>query len=197
LAAAEAAPGYLWLNMPNNAELFVQHLQSVFGTEDAIQKADANDGGPPIAVFVYRNLPEDGMIAGVTFGLSHCPFPAWTYSRPEMIVSVQSHDIGWPCAAATIAAMLRGEKGFQYGDVFTTDCTLADDSQMDGFLVFAQSILPEESVSVQLRDYKIHFSQFYPIYSEELATYERIGLQAFWNRPGFDRYDVGRAPIEA
>ena len=146
--------------MPNNAELFIEHLQDVFGNEDSIHKAEAADGGPPIAVFVYKNLPEDGMITGVTFGLSLCPLPAWKHSRPEMIVSVQSQDVGWPCAAGTFAAMFRGEKAFKFGDIFVTDCPLADDTRMDGFLIFAQSILPEVSVSAQLKDYKVHFSQF-------------------------------------
>src|SRR4051812_45746226 len=44
-----------------------------------------------------------------------------------------------------------------------------------GFLVFAQNILSEEYVSLQLKDYKIHFSQFYPIHRKELPVYEKIG----------------------
>jgi hypothetical protein len=183
--------------MPSNAELFVAHLQSVFGDEDTICKADAPDGGPPISVFVYKNIPEEGMITGVTYGLSLCAFPAWRLSRPEMIVAVQSLDLGWPCAAGVFAADFRGKKPFCYGDVFTTDCPLAADTQMDGFLVFAQSILSEECVAVQLNDYKVHFSQFYPIYKEELAVYKRIGLEAFWKHEGFDMYDVARKPIKA
>jgi hypothetical protein len=51
--------------MPSNAELFLAHLQSIFGDEDSIQKADAPDGGSPVCVFVYKNVPERGMITGV------------------------------------------------------------------------------------------------------------------------------------
>jgi hypothetical protein len=181
--------------MPSNAELFIDHLQSVFGEEDAIHKAEAWDGGSPVSVFVYKDIPEEGMITGVTYGLSLCPFPDWKLSRPEMIVAVESLDLDWPLAAATFAALFRGKKAFQYGDVFTTDDPLASDTNMDGFLVFAQSILEDEFVSVQLNDYKIHFSQFYPIYRKELAVYEKIGLEAFWNHKGFDMYDVTRKPI--
>lgn len=181
--------------MPSNAELFIDHLQSIFGEEDAIHKADASDGGPPVSVFVYQDIPEKGMITGVTYGLSHCPLPDWTNSRPEMIVSVESLDLDWPLAAATFAAMFRGEKKFQYGDVFTTDYPLAPDTEMDGFLVFAQSILDDEYVSVQLNDYKVHFSQFYPIHLKELAVYEKIGLEAFWKHKDFDMYNVKRKPI--
>lgn len=181
--------------MPSNAELFIDHLQSVFGKEDAIHKVEAKDGGPSIAVFVYKDIPEEGMITGVTYGLSACAFPAWTMARAEMIVSVESLDVNWPLAAGTFAALFRGEKSFSYGDVFTTDIPLASDTQMDGFLIFAQSILEPEFVSLQVNDYKIHFSQFYPIYKQELAIYGKIGLEAFWKHPGFDMYNVKRKPI--
>jgi hypothetical protein len=183
--------------MPSNAELFLKHLQGVFGDEDAIHMADAPDGGPPVSVFVYKNIPEKGMITGVTYGLSLCAFPAWKLSRPEMIVSVQSLDAGWPCAAGVLAADFRGKKPFRYGDVFTTDRPLTKDTKMDGFLVFAQSILAEGFVSVRLRGYKVRLSQFYPIYRKELAVYEKIGLEAFWKHKEFDMYDVGRKPIKA
>jgi len=183
--------------MPLNAELFVAHLLHVFGEADSIHKADAHGSGPPVSVFIYKNLPEPGMITGITFGLSLVPHPAWKLSRPEMIVSVRSLDIGWPCAAAVFATDFRGEKPFRYGDVFTTDVPLASDTKMDGFLIFAQSILTQEYASVQLNDYKIHFSQFYPIYKNELPVYEKIGLEAFWKHKGFDMYDATRKPIKA
>lgn len=183
--------------MSSNAEIFIEHLTSAFGAEDAIHKACASDGGPPVSVFVYKNIPDEGMITGVTYGLSVCPLPAWKFSRPEMILTVQSLELDWPCAAATFAALDRGKRSFQYGDVFTTDCALAPDTKMEGFLVFAQCILSEEYVSVQLNGYKVHFSQFYPIYRSELSVYEKIGLEAFWKHEGFDMFDVTRKPIRA
>lgn len=181
--------------MPTDAEIFVAHLQSVFGEEDAIHQGEALDGGPPIAVFVYHDIPAQGMITGVTYGLSLCDYPAWNFSRPEMIVSVNSDKIDWPCAAATFVGSFRGQKPFKYGDVFATDVPLASDTTMSGFLVFAQSILDEDVVSVQLSKYKIHFSQLYPIYKEEISTYNRLGLEEFWHHSDFDMYDISRKPI--
>lgn len=181
--------------MPTDAELFIAHLSDVFGEENAIHRADAPDGGPPVSVFVYLDIPEPGMITGVTYGLSWFPHPSWKLSRPEIIVSVNSNLVEWPCAAATFAASFRGEKVFQYGDIFTTDVPLAPDTQMRGFLVFAQSILDDDFVSVHLNNYTIHFSQFYPVYAEEVPIYDRIGLKAFWDHPDFDMYDVKRKPI--
>jgi hypothetical protein len=183
--------------MSADPQIFLDHLDSIFGEADAIHQADAEDGGPPISVFVYRNVPDEGMITGVTYGLSLVPYPAWKFSRPEIIVSVQSLQLDWPLAASTFVASFRGKKTFQYGDVFTTDLPLAPDTKMDGFLVFAQSILPQEFVSVEMNDYKIHFSQFYPIYRSELSAYNKLGLEGFWKHPGFDMYDVTRKPIRA
>jgi hypothetical protein len=182
-------------NMPNNHEIFVKHLQTIFGEESEIHKAKVSDNRLPVSVFIYKNIPEVGMITGITYGLSLYPFPDWKYGRPEIIISVKSLDIGWPCATATFVADFRGKKRFSYGDVFTTDVPLVSDSKMDGFLIFAQSILDTNLQTVQTNDYKIHFSQFYPIYRSELKIYEKIGLERFWKHPGFDMYDIKRKPI--
>jgi hypothetical protein len=183
--------------MPSDAQTFLEHIESIFGEADAIHMAAASDNGPPVAVFVYHDIPEPGMITGVTYGLSLCPFPAWKFGRPEMIVSVNSSSLDWPLSAATFAASFRGQKPFQYGDIFTTDDPLAPDSTMNGFLVFAQSILDSDMASIQLEKYKINFSQFYPIYEEEVAIYERIGLEAFFKHEDFDMYEVKRKPVQA
>jgi hypothetical protein len=185
------------VGMPADSQIFLDHLTRVFGKEDAIHPADAEDGGPPVAVFVYKNTPEEGMITGVTFGLSLYPHPEWKFGRPEVIVSVESLELDWPLAAATFAASFRGKKTFSYGDVFTTDGPLASHTKMDGFLVFAQSILEEEVASVQLKDYKINFVQFYPIYRSELSAYDKLGLEDFWKHENFDMYDVTRKPVRA
>jgi hypothetical protein len=99
-------------SVPTNTELFLEHLQNSIGGEDAIHQADAPDGGPPVCVFVYKHFPAEGMITGVTYGLSLTPFPAWKFARPEIIISVDSLDVAWPCAAATFAASFRGKKAF-------------------------------------------------------------------------------------
>lgn len=181
--------------MPTNAEIYLDFLTKTFGHEDGIYKQEAPDGGPSISVFVYHDAPEPGMITGVTYGLSLNAYPDWKLGRPEMIVSVESADIAWPLAAAYFAAEFRGKKRFCYGDVFTTDAPLAGDTEMDGFLVFAQSILEKDYASVNLDGYKVHLSQMYPIYRRELKLYSEIGLEAFWKHPGFDIYNPERKPL--
>jgi hypothetical protein len=183
--------------MPQNHEVFLEHIENVFGPAAVIRKHDCPHGGLPVSVFVYRDIPEEGMITGVTYGLSCCPYPDWKLSRPEIIISMESDDEMWPFAAAYFCAEFRGEKPFSYGDVFTTESPLAKDTKMDGVLVFAQSVVGEEVQTVQLNDYKVHFSQFYPIYRSELEVYRKIGLERFWKHDGFAMYDPKRPPIKA
>ena len=181
--------------MPKNHELFLSHIENVFGRADLIKKQDCPRGGLPVSVFIYRDIPEKGMVTGVTYGLSCYPHPDWKLARPEMIISIETADVMWAWTAAYFSAMFRGEKRFRYGDVFTVEGPLASDTKMDGVLIFAQSILEPDVQVFDVNDYRIHFSQFYPIYRSELPAYEKLGLERFWKHEGFSMYDPKRPPI--
>jgi len=181
--------------MPKNHEIFLSHIESVFGPADVIKKHDCPKGGVPVSVFIYRDIPDKGMVTGVTYGLSCYPHPDWKLARPEMIISIKSKDLMWAWVAAYFCAEFRGEKRFRYGDIFTTEGPLASDTKMDGLLIFAQTILDQEVQAVEVNDYKIHFSQFYPIYRSELQLYGKIGLENFWKHKDFALFDPKRPPI--
>jgi hypothetical protein len=178
-----------------DADIFLRFLEETFGEEDAILKQDCPNGGPPVSVFVYRDIPEPGMITGITYGLSWLDYPEWKASRPELIVSVESQSQAWPFAAAYFAAAYRGLKRFSYGDVFTLDTPIAEDTHMDGFLVFAQSLLESEDAVVPLNGHTVTLVQLYPIYRSELPIYNRLGLKEFWHHHGFDMFNVNRPAI--
>lgn len=182
--------------MPKNHELFLAHLENIFGEVELIKKHECPQGGPPVSVLIYREIPDEGMVTGVTYGLSCHAQPDWKFSRPEMILSVESYDVMWAWTAAYFCAEFRGLKPFRYGDVFTTEAPLASDTKMDGLFIFSQSLLDNEVQSVELNDYKVHFSQFYPIYRSELELYSSIGLERFWKHDGFEMYDPKRPPIK-
>jgi hypothetical protein len=182
--------------MPRNHEIFLSHIENIFGPAELIRKHDCPRGGVPVSVFIYRNIPDTGMITGITYGLSCFPYPGWKLARPEMIISIESEDAMWAWTAAYFCAEFRGEKPFSYGDVFTTEAPLASDTKMDGLLIFAQSILDKELEAIELNDYRVHFSQFYPIYRSELEAYRKIGLERFWKHENFAMYDPKRSPIE-
>lgn len=179
-----------------NAELFIEYLTATFGQEDTILQEKADDGGPPIAVFVYEGCPEPGMITGITYGLSVRAYPDWKLARPEMVISMESTSRSWPSAALGLTSYFASKKRFCYGDIFTVDGSLADDSEMDAALIFAQSLLDPVDAALEVDGYKIHLSQYYPMYRSEVGLYDRIGLKSFWHHPQFGIYDPKRPRIE-
>ena len=112
-----------------------------------------------------------------------------------MVISMKSKSLSWPSAALRLTAYFAGKKRFRYGDIFTVDGPLADDTSMDAVLIFAQSILDPELATVQLSDYRVTLSQFYPFYRNEIPLYDRLGLERFWDHPGFGINDPNRPPI--
>ena len=116
-------------------------------------------------------------------------------SRPKTVISMKSKSLSWPSAALGLTAYFVSKKRFRYGDVFTVDGPLADDTSMDATLIFAQSILDPALATVQLRDYRVTLSQFYPLYSSEIPLYDRLGLERFGNHPGIGTCDPHRPPI--
>ena len=100
--------------MPENHEIFLRHIEEIFGTAGLIKKHDCPRGGGPVSVFIYRNIPESGMVTGVTYGLSRYPHPDWKLSRPEMIISVESGDDMWivPLSLHPASSNVRTLAGF-------------------------------------------------------------------------------------
>lgn len=68
---------------------------------------------------------------------------------------------------------------------------------MNAFFIFAPSTLDKEDYSnIDIgADYKINIAGLYPMYSDELEVFSKIGLQEFWHNPNFDNYSVNRHKI--
>jgi len=148
---------------------------------------------------VYRDIPEAGHITGVTYGLSEVAHPDWHFSRPELIISVQSTDLAWPLAVAEMANQLRGKCPFVYGDVIDFGGKISEESAMSAFLVFVPSILERgahRGIDVGAEQ-PVHISGMHPLYESEPAVVTEIGLDRFWKHPNFDLYDVHRAAVES
>jgi hypothetical protein len=182
--------------MKTDSQLFLEHLQHVFGEESKILTVKSTKPGlPPVACFVYRDLPEEGHITGVTYGLSVAGHPDWKFGRPELVISVKSQDMSWPLSAAWFAESFRGEKSFTYNTILTTDVPLASDTEMCGYFTFAPSIPEPDQQKIQLNNYAIHLTGLYPIYAGEVDLLTRIGLQRFWHLEYFDMFDVQRPDL--
>ena len=117
-------------------------------------------GLPPVACFVYYDIPKPGMSTTVTYGISCAEHPDWKFGKPEIMVCVDSQDEAWGFAAAWLAEAFRGEKSFKYGSLFTTDARISKESEMQGFFVFAPPILDREEYTVILPTKTVFISGF-------------------------------------
>ena len=180
-----------------NAEIYIDLLMEMFGEPDAIHIADADDNGHPVSVFFWHDFPEKGTMTAITYGLSEKSHPDWKNGRCELTLSLDTKDKDWGFAMATFASSFAGKKSFTYGSVFTTDLPLSEESEMCGFFVFAPSFLERNQAILQLPDYKIFLAGMYPIYKEEVAVLDEIGLEKFWHHNNFDMYNVNRKQVRA
>ncbi|MNJ91842.1 Suppressor of fused protein (SUFU) [compost metagenome] len=179
-------------------EKYLQHLDAIFQREPEFFKNDSLiEGLPGVTSIVYRDIPEKGYITALTYGLSLVKHPDWKFGRPELCISVESSHNSWALIAGYVANHLRGDCPFSYSQTINFGERISEDSEMDAFFVFAPSTLDKEDyldIDIGL-DYKINIAGLYPMYSEELEAYEKMGLEAFWHHPDFDNYSVNRKRI--
>ncbi|BDD01444.1 suppressor of fused domain protein [Persicobacter psychrovividus] len=180
-------------------EKYMAHLDRIFQTEPEYYKEESKtDGIPGVTSIVYKDIPEKGMITGITYGLSLGNHPDWKFGRPELIVTVGSKDASWAQVAGYLANNLRGDCPFSYSNTINFREKISEESEMDAFLVFAPSILDKKdfaNIDVGL-NYKINIAGLYPIYASEMEYIEKNGLEKFWKNPNFDMYNVNRKRIK-
>ncbi len=179
-------------------EKYLAHLDRIFQTEPEyfIEKSE-KDGIAGVTTMVYKDIPEKGMITGITYGLSLGNHPDWKFGRPELIITVDSKDISFAQVAGFLANKLRENCPFSYSNTINFREKISDKSEMDAFLVFTPSILDKKdfsNIDIGL-NYKINIAGLYPIYSSEMEFIEKNGLETFWKHPNFDLYNVNRKRI--
>ncbi|WP_405265710.1 suppressor of fused domain protein [Cellulophaga sp. Ld12] len=187
--------------LPENktpVEKFMDHLDRIFQVEpEYFRNVSEIDGIAGVTSIVYKDVPDKGMITGITYGLSLVDHPAWKFGRPELIITVDSKDTTWAQVAGYLANSLRGNCPFSYSNTINFREKISEESNMDSFLVFAPSILDKKdftNIDVGL-DYNITIAGLYPIYASEIAYINQNGLEKFWKHPNFDMYDVNRKLI--
>lgn len=180
-------------------EKFIAHLDRIFQSEPEYYKEESKtDGIAGVTSIVYKDIPEKGMITGITYGLSLGNHPDWKLGRPEVIITVDSKDSSWAQVAGYLANNLRGDCPFSYSNTINFREKISDESEMDAFLVFAPSILDKEhfaNIDIGL-NYRINIVGLYPIYASEMEYIEKNGLEKFWKHPNFDMYNVKRKRIK-
>jgi Suppressor of fused protein (SUFU) len=179
-------------------EKYLEHLDNIFQMEPIFWGGGKDENGlPKTSVMIYKDVPEIGFITGITYGLSLVKHPEWKLGRPELCISVKSTNESWGHVAGFIANRLRGDCPFCYGETINFGEQISEDSEMDAFFIFAPSTLDKNAfLNIDIgTDYKINIAGLYPIYSDELKTFEEIGLEKFWHHPNFDNYSVKRKRI--
>lgn len=181
-----AAPAFevQWLNA----------LEARFGEVSVVREMQS-EGKPKIHIFYFEALPEEGLLTAVTCGLSNARHPAWKAGVPELIVTMQGADPGWGLAAGHFASSFFGEKRFSYGDMFKLDTPFTGESEMNAYLLFAPGFLNRDEARFVLPDRTIHLCGMYPLYDDEIAIYDRVGLEAFWHAEGFALDDPRRGRV--
>ena len=181
-----------------DAEAFVEKLTDLFGREAVIRQIDSTTPWlPPVSCYIYRDMPQAGVMTAVTYGLSLADHPDWRFGKPELILTVKSADESWALAMAFLAERFRGEKSFTYGSLFTLDEPISSESPIRGFLVFAPAILDHEALKLRLPTKTVNLSGMYPIHAGEIELMQKIGLEEFWRRSEIDMHEVTRADVPA
>jgi hypothetical protein len=166
-------------------ELWLNALEARFGEVTVIKKIQCPNK-PIIYVFFFADLPEEGFLTAVTCNLSAANHPDWKFGAPELIVSMQSESDSWGMAAGYFASAFFGERRFSYGDIFKIDDPISpEEGEMNAYLLFAPSFLDREQSTFVLPDRTINLVGLYPIYDDEIAIYDQVGLETFWHADGF------------
>lgn len=185
-------------NKSTPAERYLQHLDTVFQQEPIFHNGGKGKNKMDnVSVMIYKDVPEEGFITGITYGLSLFEHPQWKFGRPELCISVESTDENWARVAGFIANQLGGDCPFSYGQAINFGQQVAEESEMDAFFVFAPSTLDKEDcLDIEVgADYKINIVGLYPMYSDELKAFGEMGLEQFWHHPNFNNYAVNRDRI--
>jgi hypothetical protein len=176
--------------------MFLRHVEGIGGPGPEYQvMSELNE--PLIAVVVFRNVPQPGSLTSFSYGLSLATHPKWVHYRPELVLSVDSLDIGWALAPGELVRRGRGRAAFSYGNILNFGEPIANDSAMKSFVVYACGSLDERDLVVKLPEANVHFAQVYPIYESEVALVEEIGAEKFLNRLGPDIYNVRRTALSS
>lgn len=182
--------------MSTRVERFLAHLDGLSGdVEPQFWPIESTaPGHHGLTAIGYRDMLEDGLQVGVTYGLSLTRQESWRLGRPELSISVRSDDPAWVLAIAYLAEQLRHDCPFSYGDTINFGESVAAGSSLDGFVVFGPLAFdPDDARADVGDDLPIVIVGMYPTYAIEREFIAENGLEAFWKLE-WDPYDVARPP---
>ena len=184
---------------PSPVELYLAYLEEIFGQKPEFYgNASKVEGLPGVASMVFQHTPMEGLLTGCSYGLSLIDHPEWKVGRPELCLTVRSHDLSWAQVVGYLANELRGECPFVYGNTIDFGEQISKESEMNAFLIFPPAGIPANKfLNVDIgTNYRLNINGLFPIYQSEIAVYNEIGPEAFYQHPNFDIYNVQRNRID-
>ena len=171
------------------ATLFLQYLESLFQKEAEIIKSDLEgDGIIAPSILIFNNVPKEGHMTAITYGLSLANHDAWMLNRkPELVLTIDTLDKDYALAIANLVATSRGLVPYLYGSQINTG-KIFKNSNVSGFVIFAPKTISREfflDIDVGL-DYKICLNGIYPITDGESEIIKMIGFENFWKDDNFN-----------
>src|SRR5262249_13166696 len=93
-------------------EQYLDHLDDLCAKKGRYHLITKEDERPPVWSILYQNVPDRGDLTAFLYGLSSVNHPAWTKSRVELAINVQSNNVDWGIAIGFLARMYRGKAPF-------------------------------------------------------------------------------------
>jgi hypothetical protein len=178
----------------SRVDRYLAHLDALSGGVEPEFKIweSTKPGLPAVTSIVYRGLPE-GLLTGLTYGLSLAEHDEWRLSKPELCISVRSDDPSWAIVAGNVAQTLRGSCPFCYGDTINFGERISPESAMTAIVVAPPAVLaPGDYTDIDVGDDRpVSIAGLYPIHDVERQYIREHGLDPFI-RLGWDCYDVTR-----
>jgi hypothetical protein len=182
-------------NGGSRAERYLDRMTALArGREPRILPVESTRPGQKlVTALCFADTPEPGLMTGFTYGLSVARHPLWRFGRPELAITVQSADVGWPVAVAIMAERLRGDCPFEFGNTVNIGEPITAETEMTGFAIFAP-LFPEDKDDCRIEvgaDLPIFIAGCYPIHRSEMDFITERGLEEFW-RLDWDPFDIRR-----
>lgn len=180
----------------NIKKTYVEYLYKLFHKYPNIYETDGRNSD--IYSLVFKDVPDAGYITGLSSGLSNYDNIKHTRgSRVELCISVKTNNPEWGLVAGHIANRLKGKCPFNYGEIINFGDNIGSESKMTSFFTYAPTILEKEQfMDVNITsNHIIQIVGLYPIYKEEIFTFQTIGIKEFWNNENYDPFDISRPLI--
>lgn len=161
--------------MKETAEKYLEHLEKIFKVQPKYMKFSEDCEFPPFHLLGYQDIPERGMITGITSGMSFVPDPRNENIRQELLITVESEDPSWMLAVADIGYQNRGYRSFLPGQTIKHHGAISEESAMTSFLVWHQATVREDFEVVCLPEWHVKFMGLFPIYDDEADLIKKHG----------------------